>query len=82
MSLQGQLTGATAPLRPPQWQAGGTRRKKTAAERKLQYRRADHRFINRFFQAADEVSSHRGGQLSVMAHAYQAALRSGSWSRW
>ena len=51
------------------------RRRKSAAERRAQRRRAEARVAQRLLQAFASLSSHRGGECSALGAAFAAALR-------
>ena len=52
----------------------GARRTKGGAERRAQYKRKDARTIQELLGAFQEVTRHRGGELTKLASALQAAL--------
>ena len=55
---------------------------RTAAERRLQRRRADSRFVNHLLQLCDDISVHRGAAPGSMLAGINEALRTRSHSEW
>jgi hypothetical protein len=53
------------------------RRKKTAAERRTQYQRAQSRAVSRILSGFVEIQSHRGNRLSLLAEALRCTLQEG-----